>query len=96
MLSIDKEKISQIKSKGNKFIRRTDLTSIVRLNIAYSALMAILNGKWGIITALSREFMISRTFVYMLAFGILHIPIKVVDSSWYEHPPKSEKSFQKV
>jgi len=53
--------------KGLKFARRTDLTPEIRLAIAYSALEAQKTGKWGKITELARHFMISRTFVYMLA-----------------------------
>jgi hypothetical protein len=40
---------------GKKFIRRKDLTPLVRLDIAYKALMAITFGLWGTITELSRE-----------------------------------------
>jgi len=54
-------------SKGLKFKRRTDLTPEIRLSIAYSALEAQRNGKWGKITELAGYFMVSRTFVYMLA-----------------------------
>jgi len=54
-------------SKGQKFLRRTDLTPAIRLHIAYLALDAQNTGKWGKITELARNFMISRTFVYMLA-----------------------------
>ena len=53
--------------KGLKFARQPDLTPEIRLAIAYSALEAQQNGKWGTITELSRHFMISRTFVYMSA-----------------------------
>ncbi len=53
--------------KGLKFARRADLTPEIRLAIAYSALEAQKTGKWGEITELARQFMISRTFVYMLA-----------------------------
>lgn len=52
---------------GNKFIRRSDLTPSIRLFIAFTALTAKTIGKWGQITELSRQFMISRMFVYMLA-----------------------------
>jgi hypothetical protein len=51
----------------NKFIRRNDLTSSIRLYIAFMALTAKTTGAWGKVTELSRQFMISRTFVYMLA-----------------------------
>ena len=52
---------------GNKFVRRTDLTPSIRLYIAFTALTAKMSGKWGQITELSRQFLISRMFVYMLA-----------------------------
>ncbi|MCP4107438.1 MAG: hypothetical protein GY749_18150 [Desulfobacteraceae bacterium] len=51
----------------NKFIRRDDLTPQIRMFIAFTAMMAMTFGDWGTITNLSREFTISRTFVYMLA-----------------------------
>ena len=50
----------------NNFIRRTDLTPEIRLYIACTALMAQVNSTWGKLTELSRQFMISRTFVYIL------------------------------
>jgi hypothetical protein len=50
-----------------KFLRRTDLTPFIRLYIAFTALTAKAVGIWGTITALSKQFMISRTFIYMLA-----------------------------
>jgi len=66
MLNINNHALNMI-PKGPKFKRRADLTPEIRLAIAYSALEAQQNGKWGKITELSRHFMISRTFVYMLA-----------------------------
>lgn len=51
--------------KQIKFVRRKDLTSLVRLQIAYMALMAQTFKDWGTITALSGEFQVSRTFIYM-------------------------------
>lgn len=50
-----------------KFIRRNDLPPFVRMYIAFTALMAKTLGYWGTITELSRQFQISRTFVYILA-----------------------------
>lgn len=50
-----------------KFLRRNDLTPAIRLYIASAALMANTLGTWGKITDLSKRFMISRTFVYILA-----------------------------
>ena len=52
---------------GAKFIRRFDLTSDIRLYIAFTALRAMMSGSRGIVTNLAREYLISRTFVYMLA-----------------------------
>jgi len=52
---------------GNKFVRRHDLTPSIRLYIAFMALTARMTGTWGKITELSRQFTISRVFVYMLA-----------------------------
>ena len=52
---------------GNKFIRRHDLIPLVRLQIAFTVLMARTCGTWGKVTELSRQYMISRMFVYMLA-----------------------------
>jgi len=52
--------------RSNNFIRRTDLTPQIRLYIACTALMAQVNSTWGKLTELSRQYMISRTFVYML------------------------------
>ena len=66
MPTINDHDINMI-SGGRKFIRRTDLTPEMRLNIAYLALEAQRTGKWGKITESAINFMISRTFVYMSA-----------------------------
>jgi len=58
---------SNMAAYSNKFIRRADLTPLTRLHIAFTALQAIEFGIWGKITDLSRQFMISRMFIYMLA-----------------------------
>ena len=49
---------------GNKFLRRPELTAFDRLQIVFEAYSAKLFGLWGTITALSRHFKISRTFIY--------------------------------
>ena len=59
--------ISDMMLRGNKFVRRHDLTPSIRLYIAFTALMAITSATWEKISELSRQFMISRMFVYMLA-----------------------------
>jgi len=53
--------------RGNKFVRRHDLTPSIRLYIAFMVLMAKTTGDWGKVTELSRQFAISRMFAYMLA-----------------------------
>jgi len=55
-----------------KFIRRTDLTPFIRLYIAFTTVMAKKNGLWGMVTALSREYTVSRTFIYALAITLEH------------------------
>ncbi len=50
-----------------KFTRRNDLTSEKRLAIANTVLVAQSFGEWGVITALARQYEVSRTFVYSLA-----------------------------
>lgn len=57
-------------TKEIKFMRRSDLTPLIRMHIACTALMAQTFGAWGTITELSRQFMISREFVYMLATAL--------------------------
>lgn len=56
-----------------KFSRRTDLTPFIRMYIAFSAIEAQIFGYWGRITELSRQFKISRTFVYMLAATMVQV-----------------------
>ena len=48
---------------GKRFIRRHDLSPALRLIIAYTGWMS---GQWGAITQISQQYLISRTFVYML------------------------------
>jgi hypothetical protein len=49
-----------------KFIRRPELSLSIRINIAIQAYEAQQNNNWGIISELSREYHISRTFIYDL------------------------------
>ena len=49
---------------GNNFLRRPDLALFTRLHIAYKAFEAKIFGLWGTVTALSRNFNVSRTFIY--------------------------------
>jgi hypothetical protein len=57
----------EISFQGPKFTRRSDLTPSTRLYIAFTALMAQEHAIWGEITSLSRQFLISRMFIYTLA-----------------------------
>jgi hypothetical protein len=63
----NKNPMFEMNMEHKRFIRRTDLAPLTRLYIAYTALMAQGCAVWGKITELSRQFMISRMFVYMLA-----------------------------
>jgi hypothetical protein len=67
---LNKAHTSKLIQKQLKFVRRKDLTPDIRLQIAYTALMAQTFNNWGVITALSLDFMISRTFIYMLAAAL--------------------------
>ncbi|MFQ5356419.1 MAG: transposase [Mariprofundaceae bacterium] len=51
-----------------KFVRLQRIPVHVRTNIAIQAYEAQQNSRWGVITALSREYQISRTFIYALLF----------------------------
>lgn len=59
--------IQLIMRAGQKFIRRADLTAFIRLHIAFTVLLARQTRQWGTVTQLARQYLISRTFVYMLA-----------------------------
>jgi hypothetical protein len=86
---ISAQQKANMTAHGHKFLRRSDLTAITRLNIAFQALMAMESNLWGTITALSRQFQISRMFVYMLAstlkqttpiiFGNIHSQCMVIE-----------------
>lgn len=56
--------------KKLKFVRRVDLTSEVRLEIACKALLVQISNEHGSIGGLARQFMVSRTFVYMLLAAV--------------------------
>ena len=58
---------SSLSCPGPKFVRRTDLSPVIRLYIGISAVLAQQQKQWGRVTQLARDYVISRTFVYMLA-----------------------------
>lgn len=66
-MSTNKNPMFEMTVESKKFIRRADLTPLIRLYIAFTALMVKKGAMWGKITELSRQYMISRMFVYMLA-----------------------------
>lgn len=82
-------------NNGNKFIRRHDLTPVIRLTIAYTAVIAMYEKQRGTITKLANEYQISRTFVYMLAnslietkhiyFSTIFPPVIIKDNSPLSH-----------
>ncbi|WP_339132516.1 MAG: hypothetical protein WGN25_09755 [Candidatus Electrothrix sp. GW3-4] len=49
---------------GNKFLRRPELATFDRLQIVYEAYCAKIFGLWGTVTALSKYYNVSRTFIY--------------------------------
>jgi len=65
------QEVKDFELNSQKFIRRSDLSIMDRTHIAYTALWAQQYKCWGIITELAAEYMISRTFVYMLANTLL-------------------------
>ncbi len=49
-----------------KFIRRDDLTFEVRLALVFQSYTAQINREWGVISELTRQHDVSRTFIYDL------------------------------
>ncbi|MBW8003592.1 MAG: hypothetical protein FVQ80_16535 [Planctomycetes bacterium] len=68
-----KDTLSPTECIGKKFFRRRDLTSEKRLHLAFMAMQ----GVWGAVSELARDFMISRRFVYMLRDDLQEITEKV-------------------
>ena len=64
MLPTDKKTLPEFVFIGKKFIRREDLTESIRSYIAVTGFLAKNNSQYGIITNLSRQFNVSRSFVY--------------------------------
>jgi hypothetical protein len=84
-------KNSQSHQRGacSKFIRRFELTPFIRLSIAFTALRAQYERTWGTITNLARQFLISRTFVYLLA-ATLEQTSEIVFGESLSSPVKSK------
>ena len=60
-------KITDLQKIGIEFMRRPDLTFSKRLYIAVTALSAMYNPHWGVITSMAKQFVVSRTDIYILA-----------------------------
>ena len=74
-----------------KFIRRHDLDVLTRLTIAFTAIIAMAEKQRGTITKLAKEYLISRTFVYMLANSLMEqSQITFTD---FCPPPLNDKSY---
>ena len=54
-----------------KFIRRHDLDVLTRLTIAFTAIIPMAEKQRGTITKLANEYLISRTFIYILANSLM-------------------------
>jgi hypothetical protein len=64
---------SSVSCSGPKFVRRVDVSPVIRLHIGITAILARQQKQWGVVTQLAREFLISRTFVYLLAAQVASI-----------------------
>jgi hypothetical protein len=88
-----KVKISELPKFGNKFMRRPDLTPSDRLHIAITALYAMRVGKWGAITNIAKQFIVSRTFVYMLATTLTETESLIFGTA-FQNSHSKIKAFQ--
>ena len=77
--------------KGQKFIRRPDLSILDRIHIAHTALMAKQNNYWGVITSLSEQYMISRTFIYTIANRLWETGSVIFGDKNYDRSPIDKK-----
>lgn len=64
MLLTDVNNLPKFVFTGKKFLRRKEITDAIRGHIAVSGFLAMQNSQYGLITNLSRQFNVSRTFVY--------------------------------
>ena len=72
---------SSMSCSGPKFVRRTDLSPVIRLYIGITALLAQQHQQWGVITQLAREYLLSRTFVDLLASQVASAGAALFDRS---------------
>lgn len=78
--------------KPPKFIRRADLSPAIRIQIACAAVVAKMSGQWGVITELARQYVVSRTFIYMLAANIQQRG-NILFCEPYAFPPKRDEKM---
>lgn len=76
-----------IKAKNN-FFRRPDLSSDLRLQIAYKVLIL---HYWGIVTEMSKQYDVSRKFIYTLVNQL-----KQAQSFYYDVKQKSSQKIAKI
>jgi hypothetical protein len=88
---VNKHQLPDMTSHCNKFIRRHELTPAIRLYIAFTALIAKGSGTWGKITELSRQFLISRMFVYMLACTLEEASLIIFGDNRFKPPVIEQK-----
>lgn len=60
----DENNLPEYIFRGKKFIRREELTTSIRSYIAVKGFLAMQNSRRGLITHLSRQFNVSRQFIY--------------------------------
>jgi len=91
MLLTDENTLPEYVFTGKKFIRREDLTESIRSYIAVRGFLAKQNSQYGIITNLSRQFNISRSFVYDAISSLEEVLSIIFNKSSSEINPVDEK-----
>ncbi|MEA1971746.1 MAG: hypothetical protein U9N34_00375 [Candidatus Cloacimonadota bacterium] len=64
MLLTDENTLPEYLFRGKKFLRRKEITEEIRSYIAVRGFLAQQNLQYGVITNLSRQFNVSRSFIY--------------------------------
>ncbi len=67
---VTKKNLDLLLESTPKFRRREDLTDDMRSTIVHKAYMAQINKSYGVITALTKEYNISRQFIYNLLYTL--------------------------
>jgi hypothetical protein len=87
MLLTDVNNLPEFVFTGKKFLRRKEITEAIRGHIAVSGFLAMQNSQYGLITNLSRQFNVSRTFiaVFSIIFNKAPSEINSVDEKKFCH-----------